>query len=583
MNASSFAIGTEPATQIPPTSQSLDSPQSSPQTVQELLMAIDPGPQRKHPMLWTTSQHLSVCADVPLNQMGIDTLRVIGPAFDLYLKGRRFTPKSVSTYAYYLRKLLDIADELGVTPRTRELIEAWKPITDAVRTDGIAPRSVTGFAVSRGTSPTAFTDDDLAAWADWMQLRGRKHRSIRILKGRFRRAVKRAGLEHMMPGFNCTHAPTYYKVRTSAMPEPLKSEVRALLEWKMAKFARGRPQWTRHRASSAKELENWIGRVYGYAVNMAGHSINTLSALFTEDVISSFVEWAINRRGLTRATLLRLSLLYGALRHHPRYRHNDYGWFTTLFDQLPEDDKSVASDRKARKYASYDAISTVPGKIRESRIKKKLSALDASWSVHDELIILWLITLAWRQRNIRECRIGNSENANLFFAPLPALKHVAKPKWVEEVLRENPDASFWQFFFREDETKTGKQVRGILPRTLIPLLEEYLKEHRPSLVADGTVETLFLNRWGTSLDANATRDSVSELMLEHTGRRVNPHLVRDILAYRWLEDHPEDFLTLSKILWHGSVKYTLLVYGRNFDESNGTRRVDEWLEERSSR
>jgi hypothetical protein len=48
----------------------------------------------------------------------------------------------------------------------------------------------------------------------------------------------------------------------------------------------------------------------------------------------------------------------------------------------------------------------------------------------------------------------------------------------------------------------------------------------------------------------------------------------------WLENNPEDYLTLSKLLWHRNVQTTLKVYGRNFDESYGVRRMEEWLEKR---
>jgi len=47
-----------------------------------------------------------------------------------------------------------------------------------------------------------------------------------------------------------------------------------------------------------------------------------------------------------------------------------------------------------------------------------------------------------------------------------------------------------------------------------------------------------------------------------------------------LEHHPEDFLTLSKILWHRNIKTTLQIYGANFDESHGARRVEQWLDAR---
>jgi integrase len=58
------------------------------------------------------------------------------------------------------------------------------------------------------------------------------------------------------------------------------------------------------------------------------------------------------------------------------------------------------------------------------------------------------------------------------------------------------------------------------------------------------------------------------------------HLFRDIFAVKWLEQNPEDYLTLSKLLWHRNIRTTLRIYGRNFDESYGVRRAEEWLEKR---
>jgi len=52
------------------------------------------------------------------------------------------------------------------------------------------------------------------------------------------------------------------------------------------------------------------------------------------------------------------------------------------------------------------------------------------------------------------------------------------------------------------------------------------------------------------------------------------------LAVKWLEEHPEDYLTVSKILWHRNIQTTLRIYGRNFDESHGVRRMEAWLEDR---
>jgi integrase len=401
-------------------------------------------------------------------------------------------------------------------------------------------------------------------------------------KWNFRKALAVAGLNGLLPKLEPSKYPSDYGVPASELPEPLASEVKQLLVWKQAKYMRGRPQWTRHRPVTAKLLEKVICRLFGFAQNIGKFcEVTTLKSLFTEEIVSAYIEWGLNERGLTRSTLLRLSMIYGALRHHPNYKgqgqDQGYQWFSALFDGVPEDDQSVAQAKKAKKSVPYEELCKIPGAIRAARLKLNQDDVKASRLAHEELMVLWLTTLVWRQRNLRECRVGEPESANLFFAPLPAFIHVAKPKWVEEALETNSKEAFWQFYFRATETKTGQEVRGILPRRLIPVLEEYLAIHRPRLVAADDPGTLFVNADGNAISYQIMTYHISEIVLKHAGRRMTPHLFRDAFAYAYLDAHPEDFLTLSKILWHQSIKYTLSVYGRNFDESNGVRRIDEWL------
>jgi integrase len=89
--------------------------------------------------------------------------------------------------------------------------------------------------------------------------------------------------------------------------------------------------------------------------------------------------------------------------------------------------------------------------------------------------------------------------------------------------------------------------------------------------------TLFINRAGGPLASYSIRDLVANITFRCAGRRVTPHVCRDIFAYHWLDDRPEDYLTLSKILWHRNVNITLQKYGRRFDESNGTCKLEEFL------
>lgn len=95
-------------------------------------------------------------------------------------------------------------------------------------------------------------------------------------------------------------------------------------------------------------------------------------------------------------------------------------------------------------------------------------------------------------------------------------------------------------------------------------------------------QTLFLNGVGRPISSEGMWMIVGNITRRYTGLQVNPHLFRDIFAVRWLEEHPEDYLTLSKILWHRNIQTTLRIYGRNFDESHGVRRVEDWLESRTA-
>jgi integrase len=121
-------------------------------------------------------------------------------------------------------------------------------------------------------------------------------------------------------------------------------------------------------------------------------------------------------------------------------------------------------------------------------------------------------------------------------------------------------------------------VRSILPHRLVPLLEEYLEHHRAHLVNGNDPRRLFVNRGGNRLISDQVNLLVSNLTLRYVGRRVTPHIFRDIWAYWWLAGHPEDYLTVSKKLWHRNIQTTLRIYGCQFDEAHADSRVEDYLD-----
>jgi hypothetical protein len=67
--------------------------------------------------------------------------------------------------------------------------------------------------------------------------------------------------------------------------------------------------------------------------------------------------------------------------------------------------------------------------------------------------------------------------------------------------------------------------------------------------------------------------------MRYTGIRLNPHLARDMFSVAYLHDHPRDFLTLSKILWHQDPGTTVKIYASGFDESFASVAVELWRDE----
>jgi hypothetical protein len=213
--------------------------------------------------------------------------------------------------------------------------------------------------------------------------------------------------------------------------------------------------------------------------------------------------------------------------------------------------------------------------------KPKATERWVAWMRQKQLILKWLTVLPWRQRNLRQVRLVSrgQSHANIFHEEVSEVSPMDLPPWAEAALKVDPDEKLWQFAFSEEETKARREVRGAIPRPLVPLLEDFLAKYRSRLVKGTDPETLFLNYEGRPFGENSIRDLVSAATLQYVKRRVTPHLFRDIFAVAFLKD-TRDYLSLSKVLWHKNPKITIELYGRFFDESAGARVVEEWFEGR---
>lgn len=573
--------GSAIAAELRDSSENSASSPIAPRTLADLLAIWSENPPRQVSMLRHTCALLADYHGTTVHDLTIDAVEQRRKSFRAFLEGRKNKENSIRTYVNYVRILLNLAREAG-----------WE-LSDTTSTDwrcvialadeqhcGDLARSL----ASIRKSPRDVTFEDVDCWVHEMAKQRLAYGTALSRRKSFWRIVRDCGFAKKLPP--CILREENYGIPVEKFPAGLKQEVLDLLKWKQDDYVWDRPKGARIRAVTAKRLEQVLCALYGYYVNVLGDvGIGSLSQMAQPHLIGGFCQWCHSRRAVKGQTLQRnLRLFNAALHQHPRYKDLKLDWFKSLLDGLPVEPDSVLKRRRAEKVLDYSVIEAIPDMVRAQRTKAaKKGSKDVARLAMVELLIRWLSILPWRQRNIRECRLSGGSHPNLYKGRVPAITTIDMPAWAIEERQKDPNADFWQFYFNEDETKTGCEVHALLPHQLIGPLEEYLDEFRQDLVVGDDPGTLFLNQAGNPMSLNQVTQVVSANTLTFGGRRVTPHPFRDVVSVAWLKDHPKDYMGLSKLLWHANPNQVIKTYGSLFNESSGVCMMESWLDERAAK
>jgi hypothetical protein len=550
------------------------------ESLADLLSYLNSKPTSQTPMLRTTAGKIAAFLGRSIDAIPLDLVHANREGFRSFLEGQRHKEGAVRSYINYLRMLMETAESLGWRPFAKLRIE-WQSVLEQARKNHCLPL-IKLLAQSKET-PEQVSQADVDRLIEMRVTQGRcAYVTIRESTSAIWRTLVACGYRKNIPA---TYLRTKnYGVPTSKLPSPLKEEVAELVRWKSSEYEPDRPQSARVRPVSANGVGSAIGAMFGHATKIDGFGdINSIRQLFQRPVVSRYISWSINAQkvqGGPFSTLLASVL--AALSKHPAHQSLDLSWFRPLLQTIPVGEYEEVKERKAKKYLAYDVLESIPGKMYAKRILAESHGENVDRLVMEELMITWELVLPWRQRNLRECRV-QGENPNLFKSKVPEFSYVDKPEWVRQVEAENPNAEFWQFKFSPKETKTGVAVHSLVPRQLVGLLEEYLSKHRPLLLKGKTCNTLLVGPDGDVISKTLVTDIIAGITLRYGGRRVTPHLFRDIVAFAWLKTHPADYLTLSKMLWHKDIATTIRIYGSRFNESSATVAMESWIEERKKR
>ncbi len=145
---------------------------------------------------------------------------------------------------------------------------------------------------------------------------------------------------------------------------------------------------------------------------------------------------------------------------------------------------TLHADAARRRCLSYDVLTTIPAKILDTRDPEHSSREKDAHLVHDALLLKFSAAMpCLRSKQVRDASIHGAA-ANVFRGQLNAAGAITVPEWAAEELRRDPAAEFWQVRFSRVETG-GSAIHTLLPRDVVPLLDEYLMltRYAPELAA----------------------------------------------------------------------------------------------------
>jgi hypothetical protein len=596
---------------------------------------VDPGPLlvgdvlpslKQHPLYSKICSALNRCAEFlempgKAHDMSLDVVQERKPGFRSHLDRRNYSEISICHYVQWVYVFLAEAEAHGWIPYGR-VSPAWKKLlqdpgmercTELVRhfaNTANSPEEVTGNAVRQ------WVDDRVIAFE-------RTFEAAQTMAWKFIRAMLKAGYTQVDP-IGAVRLDGY-GIPLADFPPPLKEQVEKLLDIRKSDSQddldveldddledlelddysersdsdNGRPKHSQIREITAKLLLEAICRLFGYVRDIRKKkNVNTIHQLFNPRVLVSYRRWLKVKRLVTPAGLRATFVpIIAAMRQSPDFDPKQLFWLTRFrntLGQLPTEDEIRL--RKSQRQLEYNEVAAIPKKIHLEMVRLARKKVDPN-TVRGaqlkgetlfriarlrmfQLAIRWILVLPWRQRNLRQMKLGLDKN--LFKAKIPSGFEIDKPDWVIAEEEKNENAEFWMYRFTAEENKTGKLIFCVLPKCLVDPLEKYL-ECRETLLQGQETETLFANAYGRPMNAVTFGHMMCEISLRYggdgkkrRGKRMNPHIFRDVFAFAYLKNNPRDFVQLSIQLWHSSIDTTMKHYAGKFNASCGTQAVESF-------
>jgi integrase len=128
-----------------------------------------------------------------------------------------------------------------------------------------------------------------------------------------------------------------------------------------------------------------------------------------------------------------------------------------------------------------------------------------------------------------------------------------------------------------EETKNSNPIEAELPRDVAELLDLYVRQYRPRLLASPS-PWLFPGQSGGRRTTGGFGAQLSALIRKEAGVTMTPHQFRHLAAKLYLDRHPGDYETVRRLLAHKSLVTTMRFY-RELDSALAVQRYGEVVSE----
>src|SRR5258708_21892091 len=233
-----------------------------PQTLSELLHTLQHAQLKNFPALKSKASLLADLLHKSPDRVTIQDIEDIRPSLRLHLTKRRLTENSIRTYVNEIQFLLAQAKRVGWSTSI-EIPPVWAEVMDR-RTNPVF-KDLTKYVMARKSHPTLVTSDDVESWIFDYVKSGGSFTSAKILKSVFGKVLSSCG-------HNQLRRPDGVGIPFESFPDSLKAEVRELLNWKTAVYAKGRSKKQRVRQTTSRNAEKRLSNLYGFAVNVLGET-----------------------------------------------------------------------------------------------------------------------------------------------------------------------------------------------------------------------------------------------------------------------------------------------------------------------